>query len=155
MSSERLNHSLGESKRIFNQLAAQASAVSGSTSSTLFGMLGGFVGIGMAYGVALYTSASLALLSPIMGGAGVVVGVLLYRGRDRCKFESRLEMYQRSLEIIRTEIRLLPKNAPETTRDALWHSYTRLISSPPISSERILAASAASGTQLPSAQDAP
>lgn len=128
---ERLSQALGDSRRLFNQLTAQAKAASANTSSTLFGMLGGFVGTGAAYAISFYTMAAFGVLAPIMAGAGIVLGVLTYRGSERFKFESRLEMHQKAIEVIRTEIKSLPRNAPQAVRDELWNTYTRLVSSPP------------------------
>jgi hypothetical protein len=128
---DRLGQVMAESRRLFNHLNAQAKAASNNTSSTLFGTLGGFLGTGIAYAVTLYSNAPLGMLAPILAGCGIVIGILAFRGTFRFKFESRLEMHQRALEAVRTEIKLLPRNAPEMVRDELWGTYAKLVSSTP------------------------
>lgn len=133
---KRLGQSLQESKKLFNQLSAQSRAASTNSSSTLFGMIGGFVGMGAAYALPFYTTATFLGLAPILAGAGVVAGVLVFRGTGRFKLERRLEAQKRALESVREEIRLLPKNAPQAVRDEAWETYRRLLSASPLPLER-------------------
>jgi len=130
--SKRLTAGLQGSKKLFNQLKAQSRAASVSSSSTLFGMLGGFTGTGIAYYFSLYTSATFITFAPILAGAGIVVGVLTFRGANRLKTDSKLEAHKHALESIRDEIRLLPKNAPQAVKDEAWEAYRQLLSTSPL-----------------------
>lgn len=133
---KRLGQSLQESKKLFNQLSAQSRAASANSSSTLFGMIGGFAGMGAAYALPFYTGATFFGLAPILAGAGVVAGILAFRGTGRFKLERRLEAHKRALESVREEIRLLPKNAPQAVKDEAWETYRRLLSASPLPLER-------------------
>ncbi|WP_139236730.1 hypothetical protein [Rugamonas rubra] len=130
--SKRLGQTLQESKKLFNHLSAQSRAASASNSSTLFGMLGGFVGAGAAYTIPFYTTATFLGLAPILTGLGIVLGVIAFRGPSRFKLESKLEMHQRSIEVVLEEIRRLPKNAPQDVRDEAWNTYKHLLSISPV-----------------------
>jgi hypothetical protein len=134
---KRIKQCLEESRKLFNQLSTQSKAASASSTSTLFGMLGGFSGGGIAYAISIYTQSALTGLGPILAGAGIVVGVLIYRGSARIKLESRLEMHKQALAAVREEIRLLPKNAPQSVRDEAWETYRGLLSASPTAGYRI------------------
>lgn len=133
--SKRIKQAQQESKKLFNQLSDQSRTASASGSSTLFGMLGGFTGTGIAYAASFYTAATFVGLAPILAGAGIVIGVLAFRGKGRIKLESHIEVYKRALESIREEIRLLPKNAPEAVKAEAWETYRRLLSISPLIAE--------------------
>jgi len=121
--SKRIKQGLEESKKLFSQLGAQSRAASASSSSTLFGMLGGFTGSGIADAASFYSASTFVGLAPILAGAGIVIGVLAFRGTGRVKLESKLEAHKRALESVREELRLLPRNAPQVVRDAAWETY--------------------------------
>lgn len=133
----RIKSCLDASKRLFSQLAAQSKAASASSSSTLFGMLGGLVGGGIAYGISTYTGLPLIIVSPVLAGVGIVIGVLAYRGRDRLRFESKLELHKQAVAAIREEISLLPENAPQSVKDEAWNTYSRLLSVSPATGDSI------------------
>lgn len=95
------------------------------------------MGGGIGSGVATYIGLPLIIASPVSTCVGIVIGVLAYRGRDRLRFESKLELHKQALAAIREEISLLPANAPQSVKDEAWNTYSRLLSVSPATADSI------------------
>lgn len=128
---KRLSETLQQSKKLFSQLSDQSRKAAESGTSTLCGMLGGFLGTGLAYAAPFYTSATFLGLAPICAGLGIVIGVLAFRGPARFRLEAKIEMHQRALDALLEQIRRLPRNTPEYVRVRAWENYTRMLSMSP------------------------
>lgn len=115
-----------ESSRTLGELNRAASKASAQSSSTLVGVVGGLVGMAAAYGLTFVAPVSLVVVGPICTSLGIVVAILLNRGRSRLDFEMNLEENRIAAEEIMGRIRALPRNAPQDVRDELWATYKTL-----------------------------
>ena len=127
---------------LLNLKRAQArNAVRGKAS--LYGGLGGALGICLAYGLKLWLQ--WALLTSAIGCclAGIVLGLALYHLARRNNFEAKMEENKVAMQEVLARIRGLPKNAPAEVREELWQIYRSLNVELPGNSERAMQLSAA------------
>jgi hypothetical protein len=115
-----------EASRALAIMSRSATRLSVQNTSTLYGVSGGFVGTGVAYGLSLALPVSLPIVAFIVTGFGVVGGVLFYRGWRRVDVESRLDENRLATEEILSRIKKLPKDAPQRVRDEMWRTYEAL-----------------------------
>lgn len=124
-----------ESSRTLSELIRTASKASAQSSSTLVGVVGGLIGTAGAYGLTFAAPVSLAVLGPVFTGLGIVVAILLSRGRSRLEFEKKLEENRIAADEIMSRIKALPRNTPQDVRDELWATYKTLNSMAAIASK--------------------
>jgi hypothetical protein len=102
-----------------------AGVASGSTTRRLYSMVGaGFGGLG-AVSIGMVTSlAVIPVLFPLLLVSGGAVGALMWNGRKTIRIEKHLHQRETVLKSILSDIKSLPRNAPESVREALWEQYT-------------------------------
>lgn len=134
-----LSATMRESARTLSELTRAAAKASKESSSTLYGAFGGCVGMGFAYAATITTPVvSMSVVGPLGTAAGILVGVLFFRGHARFDLERRFEANRMAADEVLARIRALPRKAPASVREALWDTYRRLstadaMSQPPAS----------------------
>jgi hypothetical protein len=123
---KELSSATQEASRALAVMSRSAARLSVQNTSTLYGVSGGFVGTGVAYGLSLSVPVSLPIVAFIVTGFGVVGGVLFYRGWRRVDVENRLDENRLATEEILSRIKKLPKDAPQRVRDEMWRTYEML-----------------------------
>jgi hypothetical protein len=140
-----------ETAELFDRLANVAERATDRTSEVLVGVAGGALFLLLTYGVSVAVSAvSFALSGPIAACIGLPIGILLWRGGRRFRIEreateSRLQIEgeiarnRLKADEVLKRLKLLPKDAPQQLKDALYLEYLALAASlrlPPHSAVR-------------------
>lgn len=107
-------------------MSRSAARLSNQSTSTLYGVTGGFLGTGVAYALSLAFPVSLAAIGLILTGLGIVGGVLFYRGRRRIDVEARLDENRLAADEMLRRIKQLPRDAPPHVREEMWLTYQSL-----------------------------
>lgn len=115
-----------EGSRTLSELIRASAKASAQSTSTLMGVVGGFVGMAVAYSLTFAAPISLPIVGPICSGLGIVLAILVHRGKSRIVFERKLEQNRIAAEEIMGRIKSLPRNAPQHVRDELWDTYKAL-----------------------------
>jgi hypothetical protein len=115
-----------ESSRLLGELSRAASKASAQSSSTLFGVIGGFVGMAFAFGFSPFVPVSIAVLGPACTGIGITLAVLLCRGRSRLDLERSIDANRLAANEVLDRIKALPSDTPTEVRDELWATYKAL-----------------------------
>jgi hypothetical protein len=139
-----------QATRVLDTLSTSATILSNQSTSTLFGVLGGLLGIGAAYGLSIALPISLAAAGVILTALGLVGGVLSSRGRNRQNVEIRLDENRMAADEILRRIKQLPKSTPEHVRNGMWDTY--LILSSVDQFQRMVAPMSHSNTNLADGQ---
>jgi hypothetical protein len=155
-----------EGARALSELIRASAKASAQSTSTLMGVVGGFVGMAVAYALTFAAPISLPIVGPICTGLGIVLAILLHRGKGRMVFEQKLDQNRIAADEILARIKALPKNAPPPVRDELWNTYKTLNSMatmantvplvlPPASPPMAIASPATTATPLSSPAPGP
>lgn len=115
-----------EGSRALGELIRASAKASAQSTSTLMGVVGGFVGMAVAYGLTFAAPISLTIVGPIFSGLGIVLAILIHRGKARMVFERKLDQNRIATDEILARIKALPRNAPQHVRDELWNTYKTL-----------------------------
>jgi hypothetical protein len=115
-----------QATRALAAMSRSAARLSAQSTSTLYGVTGGFLGTGGAYALSLAFPVSLAAVGFILTGLGIVGGVLFYRGRRRIDIETRLDENRLASDEILRRIKLLPRDTPPHVREEMWLTYQAL-----------------------------
>jgi hypothetical protein len=115
-----------ESSRFLGELSRAASKASAQSSSTLFGVIGGFVGMAIAFGISPFVPVSIVVLGPACTGIGITLAVLLSRGRSRLDLERSIDANRLAANEVLDRIKALPSDTPTEVRDELWATYKAL-----------------------------
>jgi hypothetical protein len=125
-----------ESSRFLEELSKAASKASAQSSSTLLGVIGGFVGMAIAFGISPFVPVSIVVLGPACTGIGIAMAVLLVRGRSRLDLERSIDANRLAASEVLGRINALPTDTPTDVRDELWATYKALNSLPAIVGRR-------------------
>ncbi len=115
-----------EGSRALGELIRASAKASAQSTSTLMGAVGGFVGMAVAYGLTFAAPISLPIVGPICSGVGIVLAILIHRGKARMVFERKLEQNRIAADEILARIKALPRSTPQHVRDELWNTYKTL-----------------------------
>jgi hypothetical protein len=115
-----------DASRVLSAMTRSASRLSAQNTSTLYGVIGGFFGIGIAYALSLAFPVSLSVGAIILMGFGIVGGVLFYRGLPRVGLDTRLDENRFAAEEMLRRIKQLPRHVPQHVRDEMWMTYKML-----------------------------
>lgn len=115
-----------EGSRALSELIRASAKASAQSTSTLMGVVGGFIGMAFAYGLTFLAPIALPIVGPICSGLGIVLAILIHRGKSRMIFERKLDQNRIAADEIMARIKALPKNAPQHVRDELWNTYKTL-----------------------------
>ena len=118
--------------RTLDDITGQSAKVTRQNTSTLFGIVGGFLGLGAAYGLALTFPVSLPAVGILLTGLGISAGVLGYRLSHGVEIEDGLERNRIVCDEILDRIKRLPPGTPKDVRDQLWLTYKTLNAVPQI-----------------------
>jgi hypothetical protein len=113
--------------KVLEGFSSTSEHLSSKRSSTLLGSLGGLLGLGSAYAISAFTTASLPALGVILTGLGIVGAMLINRGRRRMLLEAQIEANRLAADEILDRIKCLPNNVPTIVEDELWLEYTGLL----------------------------
>lgn len=115
-----------EAGRALDNASASSARLSRHNTSTLIGVMGGFLGLAAAYGASLVLPVSLPIAAFIATGLGITGGVLSFRLSRGADAEYRLDRNRVACEEILDRIRQLPPGTPKVVRDELWNTYMYL-----------------------------
>ena len=118
--------------RALDNVTGSSAKISRQNTSTLFGIVGGFLGLGAAYVLALTFPVSLPAVGLILTGLGISSGVLGYRLSRGVEIEDGLERNRIVCDEILDRIKRLPPGTPKDVRDQLWLTYKTLNAVPQI-----------------------
>jgi len=104
---------------IAEKYALKRSPFLAAIAGAIFGGSAG-IGIGSMLGLIIVSGPAGALL-------GASLSVLLWRGRGYQRIERATEKLRLSLEEIRKQVEILPKNAPPEILEKLWKAYGEVI----------------------------
>lgn len=118
--------------RAIDDVTGSSAKISRQNTSTLFGIVGGFLGLGAAYVLSLTFPVSLPAVGLILTGLGINGGVLGYRLSRGVDIEDGLERNRVVCDEILDRIKRLPPGTPKDVRDQLWLTYKTLNAVPQI-----------------------
>jgi hypothetical protein len=125
---QALRHISAETATTLDKIVATSDHVSSRSSSSLFGALGALIGVSVAYLLsALVPTVSFVELGPMLGGAGLLSPMLVFRGRKLMQLERQTEEQKMLLQRNRMvwddyleRMRKLPKDVPPEVKNELW-----------------------------------
>lgn len=125
---------IGEATEIVEKVGATSRRFSLEGTATLVGSFGGFVGVSLAYALAIAAPpVSFTVAAPLALGLGLTGSLLIFRGTSSAKLDREMDNRRRAANYILEQIKQLPKSAPKDVRDGLYIEYHRIVtnSEPP------------------------
>lgn len=124
-----------ETVEFMARLLHAADRWSEETSEGLFATFGGVVGVMGGYMLSLDSpGVSFALMGPLGGALGILLGVLVRRGPGRFWIEWKVQTRQiedeakaRQAELLLNQLRSLPMDAPYGVREEIWTAYRNIV----------------------------
>ena len=112
--------------RTLSILTRAASRLGQQGTQTLYGVVGGILGLAATYLCAQLWAISVPVVGVLLCSLGIAAGILLFRGRGRLEFDQRLEQNRVAADEVLRRIKNLPRNTPQIVSAQMWETYARL-----------------------------
>jgi hypothetical protein len=127
----RINAVRNDARRLthpsLQQIDDVAYKYSRAPSTFLAAVVGGAIGSAGGITLAAIGAGALVLTGPLGLAVGAAVSVLAFRGKSYWRLELATQKTKGAIELIKSEINSLPKDAPEHIRQNLYREYEQLI----------------------------
>jgi hypothetical protein len=121
-----LEAAIENTARTLSMLTRAASRLAQQGTQTLYGVVGGIIGLAATYVFAHLWEISVPVAGTLLCSLGIVAGILLFRGAGRIEFDQRLEQNRIAADEVLRRIKNLPRNTPPAVFRQMWDTYARL-----------------------------